>query len=114
MAKKQIERAKQMITAAVDCDTKRLYGTVAEAIGYLKEIAEQYKGTDIGLAENWTGYEDMEMRFEYTRMETDAEFATRCEQEDAEAARAAAEARRLAARREKEQQFEKLRRELGR
>ncbi len=56
---KTVERAKQRLTVGVDCDTKRLYGDIAGAIAYLKEIAEQYKGTDITLEEEWTGYEDM-------------------------------------------------------
>jgi hypothetical protein len=108
------QQDKQRVTVAVDCDTQRLYGRIGEAIGYLKEIAEQYKDTDISLSENWTGYEDMEMRFEYTREETDGEFAARAEQERYKKKCAAEEAARVRARREKEQQFEQLRRELGR
>lgn len=102
-----------MVEVEVDCDTKRLYGTIDEAIKYLQEVKEAHKGIDIQLDECWTGYEDMHMRFVYSRPETDKEYADRRKQEQAEARRKAQrdkEERELAQRRN---QYERLKREFG-
>lgn len=105
---------KKRIAVEVDCDTERLYGPIPGAIKYLQEIANQFPGIDITLYENWTGYEDMSMIFLYSRLETDEEFNVRLEQEAYAAKLAAEKNQRDAVRREKEKQFEQLRRELGR
>lgn len=112
MATKQVER--QRVTIIVECDTERLYASVSEAALYLDTVAKQYASTDISLAEHWSGYEDMNMQFEYSREETDAEVANRREIEALQARDAVEALKRAAVRKEKEKQFEKLRRELGR
>ena len=94
-------------------DTSRLYGSLDEAIAYLKEVNEKYAGTDISLAENWTGYEDMDMVFIYSREETAQERNRRkaLEREQDEA-----RARDLAQRAEREEKlaaYNKLKKELG-
>lgn len=101
------------VIETVDVDTTRLYGFLDEAIAYLKEVNEKYAGTDISLVENWTGYEDMEMVFTYTREETAQERnrrkALEREQEEARArdrAQCAEREKKLAA-------YNKLKKELG-
>jgi hypothetical protein len=73
---------KQTVNVQLDTDKDRLYGNLDEAIKYLQEVKEQYENAR--LHEHWTGYEDMEMVFEYTRYETDAEYANRLEREENE------------------------------
>jgi hypothetical protein len=80
MAKK-IKNERKLVEVEVDCETNRLYGSLDGAIAYLQEIKEQYKDTNIVLDENWTGYEDMQMRFVYTRLENDEEYEARIAQE---------------------------------
>lgn len=58
-------------------DTDRLYGPLKNAITYLKEIADRNPDKDLELAEVWTGYEDMHMEFQFTRLETDQELNDR-------------------------------------
>lgn len=65
------------VNQIVGADLERLYGPLDKAIEYLKEMADEHKGTDISLYENWTGYEDMEMSFSFTRSETDKEYNDR-------------------------------------
>ena len=64
---------KKTLTKLMPCNTDRLYGSLDDAVKYLKEIKE--KQPNAQLHENWTGYEDMEMTFIYSRLETDEEFA---------------------------------------
>ena len=66
----------------IDVDTDRLYGPIDGAIKYLKEIRAKYSGTDISLGEHWTGYEDMEMTFVFTRDENALEKGKRVQQEE--------------------------------
>jgi hypothetical protein len=74
MAKKNEEKRKLV---------EVLYGSLHDAITYLQEIKEQYKDTNIYLDEHWTGYEDMCMRFVYTRLENDEEYDRRIAHEKA-------------------------------
>lgn len=114
MARAKAAPSKKRVGVSVDCDTSRLYGPIKDAIKYLQEVAAAHPGIDIQLNEEWTGYEDMHLEFQYSREETDEEFAQRLEDERAQSEREAREAARAAERREKERQFEQLRRELGR
>ena len=94
-------------------DTSRLYGSLDEAIAYLKEVNERYAGTDISLEECWDGYDDMEMVFKYTREENAQEKAYRKRLErEQEEARARDQAQR-AEREEKLAMYNKLKKELG-
>lgn len=94
-------------------DTSRLYGSLDEAIAYLKEVNERYAGTDISLEECWYGYDNMEMVFTYTREETAQERARRKALErEQEEARARDRAQR-AEREEKLAAYNKLKKELG-
>jgi hypothetical protein len=65
------------------------------------------------LAERWTGYETMEMVFEYTRAETDAEYARRQRWIVEDRRRAAEQAAAEKARAGRRAQYEALRREFG-
>lgn len=60
----------------IDCDTNRLYGTIDEAIDYLKEM-KRLHGATISLDEKWYGYEDMSLMFVIPRDETDEEYKNR-------------------------------------
>jgi hypothetical protein len=68
---------KQNVEVREDVDTERLYGNIDGAIKYLEEIRDKFKGTNITLDEHWTGYENMEMNFLWTRLETDEELTRR-------------------------------------
>jgi hypothetical protein len=70
---------KIQIEVETSCDTRRLYGSFDEAIAYLNEL-KQICPTG-NLSEIWTGYEDMEMSYVFSREETDTEFETRLENE---------------------------------
>lgn len=110
--KKQPQR--RTITERIDTDTGRLYGPLPDAIAYLQEVQAKYPGTNISLEEHWTGYEDMDMTFSYTRPETDDEMAARLEKERRRNDEAACEAVRVADRQESRKQYEALKREFGR
>ena len=97
-----------------NADVNRLYGSIDEAISYLTEIREQYRGTNISLDEHWTGYEDMEMTFVYTREETDAEMAHRIMRAEADRKRAEEERKRKAERAKDQKEYERLAQKLGR
>lgn len=115
MSKKKIvaEPQKQKTTVEIACDTGRLYDSLPKAIKYLQEVLAANPGTDISLDEHWIDYEIMEMRFTYSRLETDEEFAARLEREQAERDRAEAEAKRLAARKAEEAEYHRLAWKLG-
>ena len=70
---------KKTVTQVIDCDTSRLYGSLDGAIAYLQEVKQKYPKAC--LTEHWTGYEDMEMVFEYQREETDKEYGRRVQKE---------------------------------
>ena len=70
---------REQVVACLDCDTERLYGSLLEAATYLMEIHALYP--DATLEENWTGYEDMDMRFTWWRDETDEEEKVRLKHE---------------------------------
>jgi hypothetical protein len=76
MKKTKVAERKK-VEVRIDVDRDRLYGGIDDAIKYLQEIKEQYRGTNIGLDEHWTGYEDMDMTLLYSRDETDEEMAAR-------------------------------------
>jgi hypothetical protein len=75
------DQTEHRVTEQVECNTYRLYSGVAEAIAYLNEIATQYAGTDIHLADGVDSYDVPYVCFEYTREETDAERSERLEKE---------------------------------
>lgn len=64
-----------LVEQALTCNVDRLYGPMADTIKYLQEIHEAFP--EAQLEENWTGYEDMEIRFAFMRAENDDEFAAR-------------------------------------
>ncbi len=111
MAKEKSE--KRTIDQEVDCDTGRLYGDIDGAIAYLIEMRDRHRGTDISLDEHWTGYEDMEMRFVYSRLETDEEFAQRLEDEERIRRVAEAERTREAQRKRDLDEYKRLGQRLG-
>lgn len=74
------EPQKKTISVEVNCDIGRLYGTLNEAVIYLREMMAMLPA-DASLEEMWTGYEDMHMAFTYSRLETDAEYNNRLELE---------------------------------
>lgn len=106
-------KKRKIVEAEVDCDTNRLYGKIDDAIAYLIEVRDRHRGTDIGLEEHWTGYEDMTMRFVYSREENDDEYAIRIQQEkwarEAEVERKAKEA----ARAKDLKEYQRLKQRLG-
>ncbi len=104
---------RKIVEAEVDCDTGRLYGTIDEAIAYLIEVRDKHRGIDIGLDEHWTGYEDMMMRFTYTREENDDEYARRMQREAWEREAAAERKAKEAARAEYEKEHQRLKKRLG-
>lgn len=66
---------KLKIEVEMRVDVDRLYGSFDTAIKYLQEMKVKYpKGN---LFESWSGYEDMEMKISYLRLETDEEFQQR-------------------------------------
>lgn len=84
MSKKRIddEPVRGWIHVIRPVDTERLYGPIPVAIKYMQEIQAEFgHHKDLTLLENWTGYEDMEMSFSFSRLETDEEFTSRLEQE---------------------------------
>lgn len=113
MTKRKSER--RTVEVAIDCDTSRLYGPLADAIAYLQEVlAAHPEAAGLSLDEHWTGYEDMEMRFVYARPETDEEYERRLQLEREEAQHRAAEARRATLRAEKQKAIAKLQADLRR
>jgi hypothetical protein len=102
---------KKFVTEYLDCDTSRLYDDLPKAIEYLKEVHQKYP--EASLHEHWTGYEDMEMVFIYSRPETEEEEKTRLrlERQKKEEERRAAEEH--IKRQEKLALLNKLKRELG-
>lgn len=103
----------KVIEIEVACDTDRLYGPIDGAIAYLAEVRDAHPGIAITLDEHWYGYEDMRMRFVYTRKESAAEIAERKRQEAAQRALEAAEVRRARIARQKLREYNRLGRQLG-
>ena len=60
------------IEREIPCDTDVLYGPLDKAITYLESIKRDYPSAR--LDENWTGYEEMYMRFVWTSEQTDEEY----------------------------------------
>lgn len=103
---------RKKVKVTVDCDTSLLYGDLKGAIAYLTEMCIKYPTAT--LAEEWSGYKDMSMVFEYWRDETDEEMNAR----HAEAKRQEELARKQrieeAAKAERYKKYEALKREFGR
>jgi hypothetical protein len=99
------------VLETLDCDTERLYGTLDQAIAYLKEVRETHPQAT--LEEHWTGYQDMEMRFSWSRPETDEEMQHRVEQERAQERFKAEQRKKETAREERRKQYLKLQQEFG-
>jgi len=101
----------QNIERVIECDTKRLYGPLFMAIAYLHEI-QQLEPTAT-LEEEWSGYEDMELRFVYHNAETDEEYQTRLDYIELARKNRERDTQKAASRQTKLAQFNKLKRELG-
>lgn len=99
----------------IDVDTDRLYHRdMNVTIAYLKEVNDRLAAFGgVSLAEHWTGYETMQMVFEYHRDETDAEYARRQKWIVEDKARAEEAAREKRARDARMAQYQVLRREFG-
>jgi hypothetical protein len=112
MKKTKVAERKK-VDVRIDVDRDRLYGGIDDAIKYLQEIKEQYRGTNIGLDEHWTGYEDMDMTLLYSRDETDEEFSRRLEMEERERQYALAQRKREDERKKDFRELERLKSKLG-
>jgi hypothetical protein len=113
MANSKKEDQKKLVEAEIPLDTEKLYASLPEAIAYLQQIAAQHSDKpDLHIDEHWTGYEDMELRFAYNRLETDEEFKSRLEIEAAEAKRHSEMLREAQRRKDIEAQIERLRKQL--
>lgn len=106
------EERKQIIER-IEVDKNRLYGSIDDAIKYLTEMRTQYLGTDIGLEEHWTGYEDMDMVLCYTRDENDLEMSSRLATEAWEKKRAKEEERMRKDREKDLADYQRLKSRLG-
>lgn len=104
--------SRQTIEEKIDADTGRLYGPIDGAIQYLKDMKAKY-GSGVSLDEHWSGYEDMDMVFVFTREETDAEMNRRIGIEKERERMAAEEAKRVKARKADMAELERLKRKLG-
>lgn len=102
---------KLIVEEVLNCDTARLYGSLSNAIDYLKEI--QVKYPDASLHEHWTGYEDMTMSFLHTRPETDKEMEIRIQREEYDRKIQQQEDQRKKQRQEDFKKLEALKRKLG-
>ena len=102
---------KQIVQDIYNADTSRLYGTLDEAIQYLKELKIKHPNASLG--EHWTGYEDMTFSYFVEREETDQEFEIRVKQHKAKLAYEAEEAERARVKAAKFEQLRKLKAELG-
>ncbi len=111
--KKKAEQERKQVEVRLDVDTNRLYGDLEGAILYLREISQQYQEFNISLSEHWTGYEDMDMSFVYSREETDEEMASRLEHEERAKQYARREAKKAEERKADLVEYERLRSRLG-
>jgi predicted dehydrogenase len=102
---------KKTIVEHLDCDISRLYGSLDEAIAYLQEVKQKHP--TVCLYENWTGYEDMEMVFEYIREETQEEYESRVEYEQERERIRILEAQKEEERQKRKAQYLALKREFG-
>lgn len=93
----------------LSCDTDKLYGSLDTAIKYLQSVKKTHP--QASLDEHWTGYEDMQMRFVWSEIETDDEHLSKLESILWERQRREAEFDRNVA--AKEEQIKKLERELS-
>ena len=95
----------------IACDTDRLYGSLPDAIRYLREI--HAKHPDATLHEKWTGYEDMQMAFSWERPETDEEMSSRLKAEALHRKLEDEKRRKDAEKAARREQYLKLKREFG-
>ena len=102
---------RKKVLETLGCDTARLYGDLLEAAYYLIEVHAKHPNAT--LEEHWTGYEDMEMRFSWSRPETDEEMRERAEHEAATARFEAAQREKAKAREERRKIYLALKREFG-
>ena len=68
--KSGLKRAK--VAREIPCDTDILYGPLDKAIKYLEDIKRDHPYARLN--ENWTGYEEMYMRFVWTSFQTNEEY----------------------------------------
>lgn len=102
---------RQYVTEHIVADTVRLYGPIPDAIAYLREVHAKHPHAE--LTEHWSGYEDMEMQFQWVRDETDDEMAKRLADEAEKREREAQQVKEAIERAERRSQYEKLKREFG-
>ena len=107
------KQERKTIEVVVGCDTSRLYGSMDEAISYLQEIKAKYPHVNIALEEHWWDHEAMEMRFTYTRLESEQEFSERTQHEALMRQRAQDQHKEERKRQVKLKEYNKLKRELG-
>ena len=73
--KKYRQKFPRLLTEVeVPCDVNRLYGPLDVSVTYLQEVRTEHP--EAQLDENWTGYEDMEMRFVYYKPMNDEAYLT--------------------------------------
>lgn len=110
---KEDPKARKMLEVELDLDTNKLYDDLPKAIAYLQQIASQHSDKpDLHIEEKWIGYEDMYLRFTYHRLETDEEYNSRMEIEEAEARRHSEMLREAARKKKIQEEIERLKRQL--
>lgn len=102
---------RRCVIERLPADTDRLYGPLDDAIAYLQEVLANHPHAQ--LTEHWTGYEDMEMQFQWSREENDEEMRARLADEAAKRKREAQQAKEAAERAKRKARYEKLKREFG-
>lgn len=103
---------KQIVTEIVSSDFG-LFDDLDSVIAILSQFKKEHPDKKLFLTDVWDGYEDVHYEIQYERLETDEEFEARKEELRQKKAREAAEAEKAIRRKEKEEQYQKLKRELG-
>ena len=86
---------------------------IRKAAEYLIKIADEHKDKEIYLEENWTGYEDMEMKMYFMSPETNEEYNDRIAHEKEMKERAQRAWEQEQERDKKIAEYNKLKSELG-
>ena len=111
MTKNPCNNKRKYVIERITADTSRLYGPINDAIAYLREVLAKHPRAE--LTEHWTGYEDMELLFQWSRDETDEEMAARLAAEAAKEKLEAEQAKVAVERAKRKAQYEKLKKEFG-
>jgi len=102
---------RKKVKVTVDCDTNLLYGDLKGAIAYLTEMCIKYPTAT--LHEEWSGYEDMSLVFEYWRDETDAEMKARHIEAERQAKRAQEQRKEEELKAKRRKEYDRLKKEFG-